>query len=80
MLYGRWLFGKYSEVTDVDEEIAAEMCYQLLQGQLLDLLAEYIRQKYVVYTMLGGRYRNEFFRYWLAVNGNENPEFEEALV
>jgi len=46
--YGKWLFGQYSEAADADEELAAEICYQLLKGSSFDLLVEYMKQKHVI--------------------------------
>ena len=45
--YGKWVFGKYSEDENVDEELAAEICFQLLQGQSFELLVDYLRLKHV---------------------------------
>ncbi len=45
--YGKWLFGQYAEDIDVDGELAAEICYQLLKGNSIDLLVEYIKRKHV---------------------------------
>lgn len=51
--YGKWLFGQYSEDADADEELAAEICYQLLKGSSFDLLVEYMKQKHVIFYFIG---------------------------
>ncbi len=45
--FGKWLFAQYLDNIDVDEELAAEICYQLMKGNSFDLLLEYLKQKHV---------------------------------
>ncbi len=46
--YGMWLYGQYAESKDMDEELVAEVCYQLIQGQCFDALVEYLKSEHVI--------------------------------
>eukprot|EP00002_Diphylleia_rotans_P011601 TRINITY_DN2288_c0_g1_i1.p1 TRINITY_DN2288_c0_g1~~TRINITY_DN2288_c0_g1_i1.p1 ORF type:complete len:2402 (+),score=445.90 TRINITY_DN2288_c0_g1_i1:75-7280(+) len=67
--YGMWLYGNYASNTDIEQELAAEICYQLLNGECFEALVAYLRKDYVIMTMLQGRYRYEFFNCWRVLRG-----------
>eukprot|EP00002_Diphylleia_rotans_P039414 TRINITY_DN9131_c0_g1_i2.p1 TRINITY_DN9131_c0_g1~~TRINITY_DN9131_c0_g1_i2.p1 ORF type:complete len:1246 (-),score=226.09 TRINITY_DN9131_c0_g1_i2:104-3841(-) len=66
--YGLWLLGQYADIQDAQEEVVAEICYQLSNGECFEALIEYLKKENVVVSMLGGRYRYEFFTCWRSIH------------
>eukprot|EP00002_Diphylleia_rotans_P029924 TRINITY_DN6116_c0_g4_i1.p1 TRINITY_DN6116_c0_g4~~TRINITY_DN6116_c0_g4_i1.p1 ORF type:complete len:743 (-),score=142.75 TRINITY_DN6116_c0_g4_i1:1566-3533(-) len=66
--YGMWLHGQYGESADCQEDLVAEICHNLVSGDCYYELVEYLRNEYVVESMLRGRYRYEFFKCWRQIH------------
>eukprot|EP00002_Diphylleia_rotans_P018099 TRINITY_DN3506_c0_g1_i4.p1 TRINITY_DN3506_c0_g1~~TRINITY_DN3506_c0_g1_i4.p1 ORF type:complete len:1850 (+),score=318.73 TRINITY_DN3506_c0_g1_i4:3274-8823(+) len=75
--YGTWLLGQYADITDSDEDTVAEICHQLLSGECYDALVEYLKKEFVVESMLGGRYRYEFFNCWRSIHAKGAANYKE---
>eukprot|EP00002_Diphylleia_rotans_P021718 TRINITY_DN4235_c0_g1_i3.p1 TRINITY_DN4235_c0_g1~~TRINITY_DN4235_c0_g1_i3.p1 ORF type:complete len:1285 (-),score=233.19 TRINITY_DN4235_c0_g1_i3:151-3810(-) len=78
--YGMWLLGQYSDQDECKEELVAEICYQLINGECYDALVEYLKNEHVVESMLGGRYRYEFFNCWRKIHEKGVGNYKDAYA
>eukprot|EP00002_Diphylleia_rotans_P032243 TRINITY_DN6756_c0_g1_i10.p1 TRINITY_DN6756_c0_g1~~TRINITY_DN6756_c0_g1_i10.p1 ORF type:complete len:2620 (-),score=451.36 TRINITY_DN6756_c0_g1_i10:125-7984(-) len=76
--YGMWLLGQYADAYEIDEEVVAEICFQLLLGECYDALVEYLKKEYVVVSMLGSRYRYEFFNCWRTIQSKGAGSYKDT--